>query len=376
MNSSGIAARLWRGFPLKTEHLWLNLLLIMTPAAVVLYLAHASPLLIFTAAALAIVPMAGVLGESTGALADYAGPTAGGLLNATMGNATEFIIALVALHAGHIKVVKASLAGSIIGNLLLVLGLSMVAGGMKHNVLRFPRNTASMHSAMLMIAAAGLIMPAIFGLTAYGTLGHTSAGLEGLSLWTSGALIVVYLANLVYVFRTHRTQFSAPEIPKGQEQTSAPGTSRMKAIFALVLATVIVAVLSELLVAQIEQVTRALGMTELFVGVMVVAIVGNAAEHSTAILMARRDQMELSLTIAAGSSTQIALLVAPALVFISLAMGHPMTLVFHGFEIVAIVLSVVIVEMISRDGETNWFEGVQLLALYVILGAAFYFLPE
>jgi Ca2+:H+ antiporter len=376
MNSSGIAARLWRGFPLKTEHLWLNLLLVMTPAAVVLYLAHASPLLIFIAAALAIVPMAGVLGESTGTLAEYAGPTAGGLLNATMGNATEFIIALVALHAGHIKVVQASLSGSIIGNLLLVLGLSMVAGGVKYNVLRFPRNTASMHSTMLMIASAGLIMPAIFGLTAYGSLGQTSAGLEGLSLWTSGALIVVYLANLVFVFRTHRAQFNAPEIPTGQEQPAAPKTSRTQAVIALVLATVIIAVLSELLIGQIEQVTRALGMTELFVGVIVVAIVGNAAEHSTAILMARRNQMELSLTIAAGSSTQIALLVAPALVFISLAMGHPMTLVFHGFEIVAIVLSVVIVEMISKDGETNWFEGVQLLALYVILGAAFYFLPE
>src|SRR5258708_33517491 len=157
MNSFGIAARLWRGFPLKTELLWLNLLLIMTPAAVVLYLAHASPLLIFTTAALAIVPMAGVLGESTGALADYAGPTAGGLLNATMGNATEFIIALVALHAGHIKVVKASLAGSIIGNLLLVLGLSMGAGGGKHKVSRFPPTTPSLHSSLPMIAASGRI---------------------------------------------------------------------------------------------------------------------------------------------------------------------------------------------------------------------------
>lgn len=376
MNSSGIAARLWRGFPLKTEHLWLNFLLLMTPAAGALWLVHASPLWIFTAAALAIIPMAGVLGESTSTLAEYAGPTAGGLLNATMGNATEFIIALVALHAGHIKVVQASLSGSIIGNLLLVLGLSMLAGGLKHNVLRFPRNTASMHSTMLMIAAAGLIMPAIFGLTAYGSLKHTSDALEGLSLWTSGALIVVYAANLIFVFRTHRTEFSAPEIPVPQKKPEAPHTSRTQAVIALVLATVIIAALSELLIGQIEQVTHALGMTELFVGVIVVAIVGNAAEHSTAILMARRNQMELSLTIAAGSSTQIALLVAPALVFISLAMGHPMTLVFHGFEIVAIVLSVVIVEMISSDGETNWFEGAQLLALYVILGAAFYFLPE
>jgi Ca2+:H+ antiporter len=228
-----------------------------------------------------------------------------------------------------------------------------------------------MHFTMLMIASAGLIMPAVFDMTAYGSLGHTTDALERLSLWTSGALILVYLANLVFVFRTHRAVFNAQVGEKNE-----PETSRTQAMIALLLATVIIAVLSELLVAQIEPVTHALGMTELFVGVIVVAVIGNAAEHSTAILMARRNQMELSMTIAAGSSTQIALLVAPALVFISAAMGHPMTLVFHGFEIAAIVLSVVIVEMISSDGETNWFEGAQLLALYVILGAAFYFLPE
>ena len=371
MQSSGILARLWRAFPLKTEHLWLNVLLVMTPVAVALELIHAAPLWIFIAAALAIVPMAGVLGEATSALAAYAGPTAGGLLNATMGNATEFIIALVALRSGHIKVVQASLSGSIIGNLLLVLGLSIVAGGMKRDTLSFPRGTASMHSTMLMIASAGLIMPAVFDLTAYGSLGHTTDALEHLSLWTSGALILVYLANLLFVFRTHRSAFQTHET-----EPARPEASRRQAIAALVISTVAIAILSELLVGQIEQVTNALGMTELFVGVIVVAVIGNAAEHSTAILMARRNQMELSLTIAAGSSTQIALLVAPALVFISAAMGHPMTLVFHGFEIAAIVLSVLIVEMISSDGETNWFEGAQLLALYVILGAAFYFLPE
>ncbi|MBZ5521128.1 MAG: calcium/proton exchanger [Acidobacteriia bacterium] len=368
--SPSILARAWHRFPLKTEHLWLNCLLIMVPAALVLRLMHALPLVIFTAAALAIIPMAGVLGESTSTLAAYAGPTAGGLLNATLGNATEFIIALVALQGGHIKVVQASLSGSIIGNLLLVLGLSIVAGGLKRDVLRFPRSTASMHSTMLMIAAAGLIMPAVFDMTAYGSLGHTTAALESLSLWTSGTLIIVYVANLFYVFRTRRSA------PVTENERVKPEASRTQALLALLIATVVIAVLSELLVAQIESVTRALGMTELFVGVIVVAVIGNAAEHSTAILMARRNQMELSLTIAAGSSTQIALLVAPALVFISAAMGHPMTLVFHGFEIAAIVLSIVIVEMISSDGETNWFEGAQLLALYVILSAAFYFLPE
>lgn len=371
MTSQSFLARAWHRFPLKTEHLWLNCLLAMVPAAVVLHFVHASPLSVFAAAALAIIPMAGVLGESTSTLAEYAGPTAGGLLNATLGNATEFIIAVVALHGGHIKVVQASLSGSIIGNLLLVLGLSIVAGGIRRDSLHFQRSTASMHSTMLMIAAAGLIMPAVFDLTAYGSLGHTTAALQNLSLWTSGTLILVYVANLLFVFRTQRQAGGVVETTRIK-----PEGSRGQALLALVIATVVIAVLSELLVAQIESVTKTLGMTELFVGVIVVAIVGNAAEHSTAILMARRNQMDLSLTIAAGSSTQIALLVAPALVFISVAMGHPMTLVFHGFEIAAIVLSVMIVEMISSDGETNWFEGAQLLALYVILGAAFYFLPE
>jgi Ca2+:H+ antiporter len=370
MKRESLVARAWRNFPLKTEHLWLNCLLVMAPVAVGLRLLHASPLLIFGAAALAIIPMAGVLGESTSTLAAYAGPAVGGLLNATLGNATEFIIALVALQGGHIKVVQASLSGSIIGNLLLVLGLSIVAGGIRHGSLRFQRSTASTHSTMLMIAAAGLIMPAIFAMTAYGTLGQTTAALENLSLWTGGTLIVVYLANLFFVFRTRPAAFDSAEGRKIK-----PEGSRAQALLALLLATVILAVLSELLVAEIESVTRAMGMTELFVGVIVVAVIGNAAEHSTAILMARRNQMELALTIAAGSSTQIALLVAPVLVFVSVAMGHPMTLVFHGFEIAAIVLSVVIVEMISSDGETNWFEGAQLLALYVILGAAFYFMP-
>jgi Ca2+:H+ antiporter len=362
---------LWSKFPLKTEYLWLNALLIFVPVAIIFDLLHVSPLLIFIASALAIAPLASVLGESTGALASQLGPAAGGILSATMGNATEMIIAFFALHAGHINVVKASLSGSIIGNLLLVLGLSLLAGGLRNPVQRFSRTTSAMNSTTLMIAVAALVMPAVFNLTLFGTLQHHDVNLQHLSLWTSGVLIALYLLNLLFVFRTHRSAFAA-----SQQEEAGPAASRTQAIVSLGLATVLIAVMSEILVGQIAPVTKALGMTELFVGVIVVALVGNAAENSTAIIMARRNRMDVSMSIATGASTQIALFVAPVLVFLSVAIGHPMTLVFNGFEIAAIVLSVVIVDMISSDGETNWFEGAQLLAVYAIVAVAFYFVPE
>ena len=363
---------LWSKFPLKTGHRWLNLLLLFVPVAIALDLLHAAPLLIFIASALAIAPLASVLGESTGVLAAHSGPAAGGILSATMGNATEMIIAFFALRAGHINVVKASLSGSIIGNLLLVLGLSLVVGGARHSVQRFSRTTSAMNSTMLMIAVAALVMPAVFNLTVFGELQHGDINLEHLSLWTSGVLILLYLLNLLFVFRTHRSMFQQAR----HEEEGVPRTTRGQAIVSLTLATALIAIMSEVLVDQIAPVTKALGMTELFVGVIVVALVGNAAENSSAIIMARRNKLDLSMAIATGASTQIALFVAPVLVFLSVAIGHPMTLVFNGFEIAAIVLSVVIVEMISSDGETNWFEGAQLLAVYAIVAVAFYFVPE
>jgi Ca2+:H+ antiporter len=362
---------LWSKFPLKTPHRWLNLLLLFVPLAIILDLLHVSPLLIFIASALAIAPLASILGESTGNLASQCGPAASGILSATMGNFTEMIIAFFALHAGHINVVKASLSGSIIGNLLLVLGLSLVAGGLRNPVQRFSRTTTSMNSTTLMIAVAALVMPAVFNLTLFGTLQHHDVNLQNLSLWTSGVLIALYLLNMFFVFRTHRAAFAAQQQQEGQ-----PRVSRGQAIVSLGLATLLIAGMSEILVDQIAPVTKALGMTELFVGVIVVALVGNAAENSTAIIMARRNRMDISMSIATGASTQIALFVAPVLVFLSVAIGHPMTLVFNGFEIAAIVLSVLIMEMISSDGETNWFEGAQLLAVYAIVAVAFYFVPE
>jgi Ca2+:H+ antiporter len=358
-------------FPLKTGYRWLNLLLLFVPVAIALDLAHAPSLPIFIASALAIAPLASVLGESTGVLAAHCGPAVGGILSATMGNATEMIIAFFALHAGHINVVKASLSGSIIGNLLLVLGLSLVAGGIRHPVQRFSRTTSAMNSTTLMIAVAALVMPAVFNLTLFGTLQHHDVNLQNLSLWTSGVLILLYALNMLFVFHTHRA--AVAQHHAAEEKTL---TSRGQAIFSLGLATALIAWMSEILVGQISAVTKALGMTELFVGVIVVALVGNAAENSAAIIMARRNRMDMSMAIATGASTQIALFVAPVLVFVSVAIGQPITLVFNGFEIAAIILSVLIVELISSDGETNWFEGAQLLAVYAIVAVAFYFVPE
>jgi Ca2+:H+ antiporter len=371
VNSAWLAA-VWNRFPLKTGHRFLNLLLLAAPVAVALEILHAPPVATFVLAAFAIAPFAGVLGEATATLAAYSGPAAGGLLNATLGNATELIIAIFALRAGHISVVKASLSGSIMGNLLLVLGLSLIAGGARRDFQRFSRATTSTNSTMLMIAVAALVMPAIFNLTIYGNLEHhDSSPLEHLSLWTSAVLILLYLANLFFVFKTHRNVFHPPDSPR-----ESPEASKGQAITMLALATLCIAVLSEILVDQIGPVTHALGMTELFVGVIVVALVGNSAENSTAILMARRNKMDLAMSVATGASTQIALFVAPVLVFLSLAMGHPMTLLFNGFEIAGIFLSVLVVAMISSDGETHWFEGAQLLAVYAILAVAFYFVPE
>jgi Ca2+:H+ antiporter len=364
----------WEKFPLRTGATWLNLLLLAIPAAFVLHFTHASPLTIFTVAALGIIPLAGVLGEATEDLSARIGPTLGGILNATMGNATELIIAFFALRLGHVQVVKASLSGSIIGNLLLVLGLSILAGGAKRDRQTFSRAAVGTNSTMLFIAVVALIMPAVYDLSMFGNLKQQNPRIEELSLATSAVLILIYLVSFVFMLKTHKSLFHHPEpAAEGHKQNKISAT---RAVLGLVFATILIGFLSEMLVSEIDSITKSLGMTEVFVGVIIVAIIGNAAEHSTAILVARRNQMDLAMTIAVGSSTQIALFVAPVLVFLSVIIGHPMSLVFSGLEIASIVLSVLIVEMISYDGETNWFEGAQLLAVYIILAISFYFVPS
>ncbi len=347
---------------------YLNVLLVFVPGLLVLEYMHVAAVWLFAASALAIVPLAGVLGDATEEAAARMGPAAGGLLSGTLGNATELIIALMAIRAGEIAVVKASITGSILGNLLLVFGLSAVVGGTGRIKQTFERTHAGVNTAMLMLAVVGLVMPAVFDLVVYGSLERDTPLIQNLSLATAGVLIATYLASFLFSFRTHKHLFET-------EAHHLSAMSRKTALVLMVGATLLIAWASEVLVAQIAGATKALGMTKFFVGVIVVAVVGNAAEHSAAVVAARKNKMDLALTIAVGSSVQIALLVAPLLVFASHAVGHPMSLVFNGFEIVSVILSVLVVSLVAMDGETNWFEGVQLLAVYLILAIAFFFVP-
>jgi Ca2+:H+ antiporter len=346
----------------------LNALLVFLPVLLLLELTHAGAVWLFIVSALAIVPLAGVLGDATEEIAGRMGPAAGGLLSGSLGNATELIIALMALRAGEVDVVKASITGSILGNLLLVFGLSVLVGGLGREKQVFERTHAGVNTSMLMLAVVGLVMPAVFDLVIYGSLNPNPPLIQKISFWTCVVLVATYLASFLFAFKTHKHLFTA-------EAHHLTQMRRGTALLLMVASTLLIAWASEVLVGQIDEATESLGMTKFFVGVIVVAVVGNAAEHSAAILAARKDKMDLSLTIAVGSSVQIALLVAPVLLFASHIFGRPMSLVFNGFEIAATILSVLVVSQISTDGETNWFEGVQLLAVYFILAIAFFFVP-
>jgi Ca2+:H+ antiporter len=340
----------------------------LVTGAVAFRLLHFHPLFIFLASALSLIPLASLLGEATEQLAAHSGAAVGGLLNATLGNATEIILGILALWSGHIEVVKASITGSIIGNLLLVFGLAVLLAGIKQPTLSFDRTAMGANTSMLFLAVVALVMPAVFGVSVYGKLEPSSAIINRLSLMTSLVLLLSYFASLVFIFRTHKNLFRAEE-PLPAE------ISRRAAVTILVMTTVLIAVASELLVGQIEFVTRTFGWTELFLGIVVVASVGNAAEHSTAVTVALKGKMDLALGVAIGSSTQIALFVAPLLVLVSQLRPVPMSLVFHPLEIASVILSVGVVSLVSGDGETNWFEGLQLLSVYIILAVFFYFLP-
>jgi Ca2+:H+ antiporter len=341
----------------------LSALLIFIPISILLELLKADSLLIFFAAAVAIMPLAGFMGKATEELSKQVGAGIGGLLNATFGNATELIIGIFALQAGLFEVVKASLTGGIIGNMLLIVGCSMLFGGLKREKQTFNAKVQGVNSTMLMLAAVGLIMPALV----YSYLADGNV-VEELSLGISAILIITYVCSLLFSLRTHKQLYNCAEDP----EECKPVWSRNKAIIVLLLCTAVIALESELLVGTLESMSRSLGLTELFIGVIVVAIIGNAAEHSTAIIMAMKNKMDLSLNIATGSSTQIALLIAPVLVFISWVAGNPMNLVFNEFEVVAVIAAVVIANMISADGESNWLEGVQLIALYAMMAVVFF----
>jgi Ca2+:H+ antiporter len=350
----------------------LNSLLVFVPIAVVLHYTHAPGFWVFAASGVAIVPLAGLMGKATEALSEKLGAGIGGLLNATFGNAAEMIIAFQGLRAGLTEVVKASITGSILGNILLVLGLSILSGGLKRKTQKFNSTAATMSATLMALSAIGLMVPAVFHLITAGEFAQERARAEAnLSLEISVVLFATYLLSLVFSLRTHRDLYLGTSNPHDESVAMRPKTAGL----VLIVATGFVAWMSELLVGAVESASHALGLTDVFVGVIVVAIIGNAAEHSTAILVAMKNQMDLAYHIAVGSSMQIALFVAPALVFLSYAIGRPMNLLFTSLEVITVGLAVLVVSLVAVDGESNWMEGVLLLAVYIIFAIAFFFLP-
>jgi Ca2+:H+ antiporter len=347
---------------------WRLVLLVAVPVSIVLgYVLHAPAVWIFITACLGVLPLAGYMGEATEHLAHRTGPTVGGLLNATFGNAAELIIALVALRAGLVDLVKASITGSILGNLLLIMGLALIAGGLNRSELRFNRTSAGMSSGMLTLAVVALAFPALYHAV------HPEAAARASELYMSEAvsliLILTYGCSLLFTLRTHRRLLGGEAHP-----LDGPVWSSRKALLILAAATVGVAIESELLVHAATETTEALGLTPIFLGLIVIPIIGNAAEHAAAVVLSRKGQIDLGLQIALGSSTQIALLVAPVLVFAGVLMGEDMNLVFRPFEVLAVGMATVVTAIITLDGESHWFEGVQLLAVYLMVAVGAFFL--
>lgn len=357
----------------------LNLMLVFVPIGIALELVHANPVMIFGASCLAIIPLAGLMGKATEHLAESLGEGVGGLLNATFGNAAELIIALMALKAGLHGVVKASITGSIIGNVLLVFGVSALAGGLKFKEQKFNQTAAGVGSTLLALSVIGLVLPAAYHYVAIGrgpAVGQVVVVEQELSLEIAIVLIITYGLSLLFSLKTHAHLYVGGHADDADEAMGTTHWSKGSALTVLLTATVFVGVMSEFLVGAVEHTAEKLGLTEVFVGVILVAIIGNAAEHSTAVLMALKNKMDLAVNIAVGSSIQVALFVAPVLVFASFAVGpRPMNLLFTPFEVIAIAVAVTVIVLVSQDGLSNWLEGVMLLAVYVMLGIAFYFLP-
>ena len=342
---------------------YLLLLLIFVPVSIVLRYLNVSPEIVFVLTCLGIVPLANLLGGATEEIAARTNPRLGGLLNATLGNAAELIIAIFAIRAGLLDLVLASITGSILGNVLLIMGLSLFLGGLKHGVQRFDRSQAGVNATMLILAVIGLGIPSLFS---HSIELHSHDSVEYLSLSVSVVLMLIYGLWLLYSFTAIA--------PEQFHHHAEPKWSLRKAIIVLVLSTVFIAWLSEILVGSVEPVVKSWGITEFFLGIVIIPLVGNVAEHLVGVQTAIKNKMELSLAVSVGSSLQVALFVAPLLVFLSLAMGNPLTLVFNQFELIALVATVLTTALVSLDGESNWLEGAQLLAVYIILVLAFFFL--
>ena len=352
--------------PLR-PYIWALALGALVPVSWLLDLLLGPGVAVFAVAGVAIIPLAWFLGLATEELGKHAGPGIGGLLNATFGNATELIIAIFALSSGLTEVVKASLTGSVIGNLLLVLGLSMFAGGIRYKTQVFSREASGIQVTMLVVAVIGLVMPALYVLSTGARSGVT---LQEMSLAIAGILLIAYGLGLLFSLRTHRDIFNPVS-----EVSEEPHWTQRFALGVLVVSTAFVAVESEILVGSLETARKSLGLTELFVGVIIVAVVGNAAEHGSAVLMAWRNKMDLSVVVATTSTTQVALFVAPILVFASLMTPRAMTLDFEIFELASLGLATAVVAAVVSDGRSNWYEGALLIMVYAVIAIAFLFHP-
>jgi len=350
-----------RGHPLAV------LLLALPVTALGEYAFHWSAVTIFVLAALGIIPLAAYIGDATESLAHYTGPRIGALLNATLGNAAELIITIVAVKAGLLELVKASITGSILGNLLLVLGFAMVVGGVKHGAQTFNRRQAGRNAILLVLSVIAMLIPSLFSQNIGAA---TSPKVEALSLGVAAVMIVLYALGLL---DTDKGSDSA--ISRTVPETSLPHWTTGQSLLVLAAATIGIAWLSEVLVGVAEAVIAGLGISEFFLGIILIPVIGNVAEHLVAVQLAAKNKMELSVEIAVSSSLQVALLVGPLLVFLSLLLGHPLQLVFNQFELFALGMGVIIAALVSADGESTWLEGAALLAVYVILALAFFLLP-
>ena len=365
----------------------LYLLIIFTPIAVALEFIHADHIIIFVIAAIALIPLAKLIGDSTEHLSIHYGSSLGSLLNVTFGNAAEIIIAIVAINAGLLDLVKASISGAILGNILLIFGLSILAGGFKYKEQFFNRENVGLQASMLFLAIIGLAVPTVLA----NTVNLEDGGGDGVNLENQVSvqilsdllaflLLAVYIAGIIFTFFTHKqifTQSVSKEHRQEEEEIKENHIthwSKKKSFLLLGLSMAGVIVVSEILVGSVEATTEEFGFGELFVGAIIVGIVGNAAEHSSAIILARKGKIDLSIGIAAGSGTQIALFVVPILVIAGIIMNKPFTLVFTLFELATIFLAAIILNLISHDGKSNWFEGVMLTVVYIIIAIGFFFI--
>lgn len=354
-------------------------MLLFLPISIAAHFQEWGAVIVFITACLAIIPLAALMGNATEEIAVVVGPNLGGLMNATFGNATELILAFIALKAGLVGVVKATITGSIVSNLLLVMGFSMLLGGLRYKEQNFQPTAARLNASLMNLAVVALLLPTAVQYTSSGIGEQT---LQNLSVAVAGVLILVYILSLVFSMKTHSYLYEVGVAAEAGEEEASENSEHGESqpnlllwVGVLLVITLAVAVESELLVDSLEEATSQLGLTALFTGVIVLPIIGNAAEHATAVTVAIKNKMDLSVSVAVGSSMQIALFVGPVLVIAGWLIGQPMDLDFNPFELVAVAVAVLIANSISSDGNSNWLEGGLLLATYTIIGLAFYFHP-